>query len=117
MKLGHCFLVLLVAAAATAASIAAPPLDESWRKPDPAALRRWQEMRFGMFIHWGPVSLTGHEIGWSSGNQTPIEKYDSLYKQFNPVKFNADEWVSTAKSAGVKYIVFTTKHHDGFCPV
>jgi alpha-L-fucosidase len=72
-------------------------------------------MRFGMFIHWGPVSLTGQEIGWSRGGATPIEKYDNLYKEFNPVKFDADEWVSIAKAAGMKYVVLTTKHHDGFC--
>lgn len=82
---------------------------------DPAALKNWQDMRFGMFIHWGPVSLTGHEIGWSRGSQTPIEKYDSLYKEFNPTNYNADEWVAVAKAAGMKYVVLTTKHHDGFC--
>jgi alpha-L-fucosidase len=89
--------------------------DAPWMTPDPVAMQRWQEMRFGMFIHWGPVSLTGYEIGWSRGAQTPIEKYDSLYKEFNPVKFNADEWASIAKAAGMKYVVLTTKHHDGFC--
>jgi alpha-L-fucosidase len=68
-----------------------------------------------MFIHWGPVSLTGKEIGWSRGKETPIEVYDNLYKQFNPANFNAEEWVSIAKAAGMKYIVLTTKHHDGFC--
>ena len=87
----------------------------AWPKADPAAVARWQALRFGMFIHWGPVSLTGHEIGWSRGAQTPIEVYDNLYKQFNPTNFNADEWVSIAKAAGMKYIVLTTKHHDGFC--
>jgi len=107
-------LVLLAAVAAVSTSIAADA-DQPWRKPDPAALQHWQDLRFGMFIHWGPVSLTAHEIGWSRGSQTPIEKYDSLYKEFNPVKFNADEWVSIAKNAGMKYIVLTTKHHDGFC--
>ncbi len=81
----------------------------------PDSLRRWQDMRFAMFIHWGPVSLTGHEIGWSRGAQTPIEVYDNLYRQFNPTNFNADEWVAIAKAAGMKYMVFTTKHHDGFC--
>jgi alpha-L-fucosidase len=93
------------------AADAEPP----WMKPDPAALKRWQDMRFGMFIHWGPVSLTGHEIGWSRGAQTPIEKYDNLYKEFNPVEFNADEWAAIAKAAGMRYMVLTTKHHDGFC--
>jgi alpha-L-fucosidase len=68
-----------------------------------------------MFIHWGPVSLKGTEIGWSRGDGVPIEEYDNLYKQFNPSKFNADEWVKIAKDAGAKYIILTTKHHDGFC--
>ncbi|MBM4104318.1 MAG: alpha-L-fucosidase [Planctomycetes bacterium] len=84
-------------------------------KVDADALRHWQDLRFGMFIHWGPVSLTGEEIGWSRGKQTPIEEYDRLYKRFNPEKFNADQWVRAAKAAGMKYIVLTTKHHDGFC--
>ena len=87
----------------------------AWPKADPAAVARWQDMRFGMFIHWGPVSLTGHEIGWSRGKETPIATYDSLYKKFNPTNYNAAEWVSAAKAAGMKYIVLTTKHHDGFC--
>lgn len=80
-----------------------------------SAIANWRAKRFGMFIHWGPVSLTGKEIGWSRGKETSIEKYDNLYKKFNPTKFNADEWVSIAKAAGMKYIVLTTKHHDGFC--
>ena len=87
----------------------------AWPKADPAAVARWQSLRFGMFIHWGPVSLTDKEIGWSRSKETPIEVYDNLYKSFNPTHFNADEWVSIAKAAGMKYIVLTTKHHDGFC--
>ena len=84
---------------------------------DQNAVKKWQDDRFGMFIHWGPVSLTGKEISWSRGqtNGTPMEVYDALYKQFNPEKFNADEWVAAAKAAGMKYIVLTAKHHDGFC--
>ncbi len=78
-------------------------------------LEWWKDARFGMFIHWGPVSLKGTEIGWSRGAEVPVEEYDNLYKQFNPVNFNADEWVRLAKEAGMKYIVFTSKHHDGFC--
>jgi alpha-L-fucosidase len=89
----------------------------NWPAADPAAVAQWQSLRFGMFIHWGPVSLTGKEIGWSRGatNGTPVEIYDNLYKQFNPTNFNADQWVSIAKAAGMKYIVLTCKHHDGFC--
>jgi alpha-L-fucosidase len=75
----------------------------------------WQEARFGMFIHWGPVSLKGTEIGWSRGREVPAEEYDRLYNSFNPKKFSAVEWVQIAKDAGMKYIVLTSKHHDGFC--
>ena len=78
-------------------------------------LEWWKDARFGMFIHWGPVSLKGTEIGWSRGREIPVEEYDALYKKFNPVNFNADEWVKLAADAGMKYIVFTSKHHDGFC--
>ena len=94
---------------------AAEKPDQPWLKPDPAAVQHWRDLRFGMFIHWGPVSIKGTEIGWSRGAPIPIEEYDNLYKQFNPTKFNADEWVGIAKAAGMKYMVLTTKHHDGFC--
>ena len=96
--------------------------EESWLgavkavSPVKANKVKWfTDARFGLFIHWGPVTLTGHEIGWSRGEHTPVEEYDQLYKQFNPVKFDAAEWVQIAKDAGMKYLVITTKHHDGFC--
>ncbi|MEO0018275.1 MAG: hypothetical protein RLZZ522_1558, partial [Verrucomicrobiota bacterium] len=98
---------LLLAAACLAAAAPAPV--------QPAAVKQWQDARFGMFIHWGPVSLKGTEIGWSRGDQVSIAEYDTLYQQFNPTAFNADAWVAVAKAAGMKYIVLTTKHHDGFC--
>lgn len=84
-------------------------------RADAETVRRWQEMRLGMFVHWGPISLRGTEIGWSRGGEVPREVYDELYKEFNPIGFDADEWVELAKSAGMKYIVLTAKHHDGFC--
>ena len=79
------------------------------------ALSHFQDNRFGMFLHWGPVTLRGVEIGWSRGTAVPIADYDELYKEFNPVLFDADAWIKTVKAAGMKYIVITTKHHDGFC--
>ena len=78
-------------------------------------LEEWKDARFGMFIHWGPVALKGTEIGWSRGREIPVEEYDNLYKQFNPANFDANSWVTVAKAAGMKYIILTTKHHDGFC--
>lgn len=81
---------------------------------NPEALKAFQDNRFGMFIHWGPVTLRGTEIGWSRGVQVPKEEYDNLYKEFNPVLFDAREWVSAAKDAGMKYMVITSRHHDGF---
>ena len=81
----------------------------------PAAIAKFMEKRFGMFIHFGPVTLRGTEIGWSRNNQVAQDDYDSLYKEFNPALLNADTWVKTAKEAGMKYITLTAKHHDGFC--
>ena len=92
-------------------------------KAKPKSLQQWQDARYGMFIHWGPVSLTEKEISWSRANTnpkcpnngaTPADVYDNLYKEFNPVEFDAKEWVSIAQAAGMKYMVFTAKHCDGF---
>ena len=60
----------------------------SQSKEDPR-LEWWKQARYGMFIHWGPVSLKGTEIGWSRGREVPIEEYDQLYKKFNPENFSA----------------------------
>ena len=88
--------------------------DESGGERD-GRLAWWRQARFGMFIHWGPVSLKGTEIGWSRGDQVPVDEYDRLYQRFNPTNFNADAWARLAKDTGMKYLILTTKHHDGFC--
>ena len=71
--------------------------------------------KFGMFIHWGLYSLTGYheQVRWRFF--TPRAEYRKLMNEFNPVKYDPDEWVRLAKDAGMEYICFTTKHHDGFC--
>ncbi len=104
------FAILAIATLLAATSAAAADSG-----PSPESLRKFESQRFGMFIHWGPVSLTGYELGWSRGNQTPAAEYDQLYHRFNPVRFDADQWVRIAKDAGMRYVVLTAKHMDGFC--
>ncbi|MFH1999395.1 MAG: alpha-L-fucosidase, partial [Planctomycetota bacterium] len=90
--------------------------------PDPR-LDWWREARFGMFIHWGLYAIpagewngeTNHAEWIRTTARIPIEEYDQFVDQFNPVQFDADEWVRIAREAGMKYIVITSKHHDGFC--
>ena len=84
-------------------------------KTPKAVLNDFMDQRFGLFIHWGPVALRGTEIGWSRSTDVPAQEYDNLYKEFNPVLFDAEAWVKTAKDAGMKYLTITAKHHDGFC--
>ncbi|CEK14413.1 alpha-L-fucosidase [Chthonomonas calidirosea] len=91
----------------------------------------WREAKFGMFIHWGiyavPADSSQGAAEWYFYNHTTIDpatgkprhlqvaEYEKFAKQFDPVKFNAEQWVSIAKRAGMRYIVITSKHHDGFC--
>ena len=75
-----------------------------------------------MFIHWGLFSIpagewngeTNHAEWIRTTAQIPIDEYDKFVQEFNPIKFDADEWVRMAKNAGMKYIVITSEHHDGF---
>ncbi|MCX6928904.1 MAG: alpha-L-fucosidase, partial [Verrucomicrobia bacterium] len=92
-------------------------------KPYPERVQWWGEGRFGMFIHWGHVSLKGTEISWSRANSNPkcpnngpipAAEYDHLYQRFNPTNFNAREWVELAQAAGMRHIMITAKHHEGF---
>lgn len=97
-----------------------------------ARIAWWRDARFGMFIHWDMSSVAGTEISWSRKGSKPLDikgkaakgddagyvedpVYDNLYKKFNPVKYDAKEWVKIAREAGMKYLVFTAKHHGGFC--
>jgi len=83
----------------------------------------WRDAKFGLFVHWGPASLSGAEISWgmkdrieggSEHQKVERDVYMKLYRQFNPTQLDADAWMRLAKEAGMKYVVFVTKHHDGF---
>jgi len=88
-------------------------------------MQKWREYGLGQFIHWGVYAIPGgHWNGevyrgaaeWiRSWNGMPNTDYDNLYKQFNPKNFNAKQWAKQAKDMGAKYLIITTKHHDGFC--
>jgi alpha-L-fucosidase len=95
--------------------------------PDPAKEKRlewFREAKYGLFIHWGLYAIPAGQ--WNGKRSlglgewvmlrsaVPVKEYEQLASRFNPVKFNADEWVKLAKDAGMKYIVITSKHHDGF---
>ncbi|MGH7603765.1 MAG: alpha-L-fucosidase [Gemmatimonadaceae bacterium] len=83
--------------------------------PERVAARAWfQNAKFGMFIHWGVYSLLGQGEWVMQDRSIPVDNYEWLASTFNPVKFNAREWVSLAKAAGVRYITITSRHHDGF---
>ncbi|HEY6082961.1 MAG TPA: alpha-L-fucosidase, partial [Chitinophagaceae bacterium] len=87
-------------------------------------MKWWREARFGMFIHWGDYAVLGgmykgHQVGhggeWiMNRGKIPVAEYQQYARQFDPVKYDPDAWVRMAKEAGMKYIVITAKHHDGF---
>jgi len=115
-------MVILASCGGTTAQIGgakAKPLSQDER------MEWWRDARFGMFVHFGLYAVPagtykGERVDglgeWIMHNaKIPVEEYEKFAPQFNPIGFNADEWVRLAKNAGMKYIVITSKHHDGFC--
>ena len=111
--------------------------NEYFPDPDPRISKRleeWKDLKFGLLMHWGTYSQWGiveswsicpEDVGWATGARKQgiapndyagyKKAYENLKTTFNPVKFNPEKWAAAAKEAGMKYMVFTTKHHDGFC--
>jgi alpha-L-fucosidase len=116
------FRTTLVATALAVATTAFAPAAETSREQ---RIEWWREARFGMFIHWGLYAIPGgtwkgkvRDSGYSEwimfDEKIPAKEYEQLAAKFNPVKFDAKEWTTIAKNAGMRYMVLTAKHHDGF---
>ena len=86
-----------------------------WLGAVPKQRAAWMdEEKFGLFIHWGLYSQVARGEWYMHAKKVPVEEYAKLAETCNPTKFDAGEWVKIAKNAGMKYIVITSKHHDGF---
>ncbi|MBE3109280.1 MAG: alpha-L-fucosidase [Acidobacteria bacterium] len=89
-----------------------PPLGAQSQTPD--RLQWFREAKFGLFIHWGVYSMIGREEWARQLLQIPLKEYQYYADNFNPVDFDPDAWAALAKDAGAKYVIITSKHHDGF---
>jgi alpha-L-fucosidase len=118
------FLLLLFVLVSTLISIPIHADDGETKEQHAARMAWWHQEKFGMFIHWGLYSVAagswdGKEVPgfgeWIMHNaKIPVAAYATLAPKFNPTKFNADEWTAIAQDAGMKYMVITSKHHEGF---
>jgi alpha-L-fucosidase len=131
--IGAAALSLLIALFLVASCVQDQKIDQTGQKATPSSeqaakdkrMAWWRDARFGLFIHWGVYSVPagtykGKRIDgigeWIMNSaKIPVAEYEKYAGVFNPIGFNADEWVRLAKNAGMTYIVITSKHHDGFC--
>src|SRR5882672_4011399 len=116
---------IMLACMAVSVSLAQqPPVSMEDKAKQDARMKWFKDAKFGLFIHWGLYAIPAGEwkgqhvpgIGeWIMNRaRIPVAEYEQLAKQWNPVKFDPDAWVQMAQDAGMKYIVITSKHHDGF---
>ncbi len=91
--------------------------DADYRNAPAEAVEAWKDLKYGMRIHFGVYSVLGCEAAWPTLHASAEFKsiYNTLYQVFNPSDFHAEEWVRLMERGGMKYFVFTAKHHDGFC--
>jgi alpha-L-fucosidase len=107
--LSKSFLLIFLSAGVAAAQAKYEPTRENLKS------REWfQDARFGLFVHWGVYSVLGDGEWVMNQQKIPIKAYEKLPTFFNPTQFDPKEWVEMVKAAGMKYIVITSKHHDGF---
>lgn len=119
-----CLALLLVTLAAPALADAGASAPD-YLNASPADLQWFRDAKFGVFICWGPCSLVATEIGWgrdgprpgigpAPGAGVPADVYDNLYRRFDPERFDAREWARIVRASGARYVIFLTRHHDGF---
>jgi len=107
-------LTLIFTVASLLTTVAQPSAFTETPGQHDARMAWWREARFGMFIHFGLYAIPGRGEWVQWNEQIPVEEYAKLADQFNPTNFNADTWAEIAKAAGMKYMVLTARHHDGF---
>lgn len=106
---------LLICLTLTSSPLLAQPGPESAIPPERAAAREWfRDAKFGMFIHWGVYSQLAQGEWVMQNRGITVDRYEWLASEFNPIRFDAREWVALARRAGVRYITITSRHHDGF---
>jgi alpha-L-fucosidase len=136
MKLQYFFRLLILSALLSCSYFLNAQHKDYYPDPDTAIqhrLEEWKDLKFGLLMHWGAYSQWGiveswsicpEDLSWATGGRKKgvsdsyadyLKKYEALKTTFNPTKFNPEKWAAAAKEAGMKYVVFTTKHHDGFC--
>lgn len=131
VRLRHLILGLCFPFIGFSQNLGVHPVSNDYQQPtDPLVLQKlekWQDQKFGVIIHWGLYAIPGIVESWSICSEDWITRdsmssyddykkwYWGLSKELNPVKFNPERWAGISKKAGMKYLVFTTKHHDGFC--
>src|SRR5215470_13816143 len=116
------YLKLILAGASGANFLSCEPLalaDSKQNGPPPPDHDRriawWRQAKFGMFIHWGLYSILGRDA-WAMGDEDiPLAEYEQLTTKFRPMPDAARAWARLARAAGMRYMVMTTKHHEGFC--
>ncbi len=124
MRITTLFSIGLIALTGLISAPVAASADEETPAQRDARMQWWREARFGMFIHWGVYSVPAGVYDGKRNpgpgewlmllSKIPVDTYRAFAKQFNPVKYDPELWVRLAKEAGMKYIVITAKHHDGF---
>ncbi len=113
IKIGMIFLVLLVTLAVQ--NTASAQLKTETAEQKSKRMEWWTNARFGMFIHWGLYALPARHEWVKNAERMTNEEYQKYFEEFNPDLYNPKEWAKMAKEAGMKYVVLTAKHHEGFC--